>query len=82
MQLFHYKDATYELDEQGCLLDPKQWTKDFAEGMARECDIPVLSNEHWDVIGYVRDDAYHLDLRCLEAKDEARFFAQLSHLKF
>ena len=33
------------------------------------------------VIGYIRDDAYHLDLRCLEAKDEARFVAQLSHLK-
>src|SRR5574343_424716 len=34
------------------------------------------------VIGYIRDDAYHLDLRCLEAKDEARFVAQLSQLKF
>ena len=34
------------------------------------------------VIGYIRDDAYHLDLRCLEAKDEANFVAQLSHLKF
>lgn len=34
------------------------------------------------VIGYIRDDAYHLDLRCLEAHDEARFVAQLSHLKF
>jgi len=34
------------------------------------------------VIGYIRDDAYHLDLRCLEAKDEARFLAQLHHLKF
>jgi L-seryl-tRNA(Ser) seleniumtransferase len=33
------------------------------------------------VIGYVRDDAYHLDLRCLEAQDEARFTAQLAHLK-
>ena len=33
------------------------------------------------VIGYIRDDAYHLDLRCLEAKDEARFVAQLAHLK-
>jgi len=29
------------------------------------------------VIGYIRDDAFHLDLRCLEAKDEARFVAQL-----
>lgn len=34
------------------------------------------------VIGYIRDDAYHLDLRCLEAKDESRFVAQLSQLKF
>jgi len=33
------------------------------------------------VIGHVRDDAYHLDLRCLEAKDEARFVAQLAALK-
>jgi L-seryl-tRNA(Ser) seleniumtransferase len=34
------------------------------------------------VIGYIRDDAYHLDLRCLEDKDEARFLAQLQQLKF
>ncbi len=34
------------------------------------------------VIGYIRDDAYHLDLRCLEDKDEARFVAQLQQLKF
>ncbi len=34
------------------------------------------------VIGYIRDDAYHLDLRCLEVQDEARFVAQLASLKF
>lgn len=34
------------------------------------------------VIGYIRDDAYHLDLRGLEAKDEAVFSAQLHNLKF
>ena len=33
------------------------------------------------VIGHIRDDAYHLDLRCLEAKDEARFVTQLALLK-
>lgn len=55
MTIFHYKDTDYELDEQGCLLEPAAWTRDFAEGMARECEIPVLSNEHWDVIQYVRD---------------------------
>jgi L-seryl-tRNA(Ser) seleniumtransferase len=34
------------------------------------------------VIGYVRDDAFHLDLRCLEVKDETRFRDQLATLKF
>ena len=34
------------------------------------------------IIGHIRDDAYHLDLRCLEAGDEARFAEQLAHLKF
>jgi tRNA 2-thiouridine synthesizing protein E len=54
MTVFAYKDREYELDEQGCLLDVHAWTPDFAEGMARECEIPVLSGEHWDVLRYVR----------------------------
>lgn len=33
------------------------------------------------VIGNIRDDAFRLDLRCLEAKDEARFVAQLAELR-
>jgi L-seryl-tRNA(Ser) seleniumtransferase len=33
------------------------------------------------VIGHIRDDAFRLDLRCLETKDEARFVAQLHALK-
>ncbi|WP_281981702.1 L-seryl-tRNA(Sec) selenium transferase [Azonexus hydrophilus] len=33
------------------------------------------------VIGYIRDDAFRLDLRCLETKDEARFVAQLAAVK-
>jgi L-seryl-tRNA(Ser) seleniumtransferase len=33
------------------------------------------------VIGYIRDDAYRLDLRCLEAQHEACFIAQLTELK-
>ncbi len=33
------------------------------------------------VIGRIRDDAFRLDLRCLETRDEARFVAQLASLK-
>lgn len=32
------------------------------------------------VIGHIRDGALHLDLRCLESKDEASFIAQLAML--
>jgi tRNA 2-thiouridine synthesizing protein E len=55
MKQFSHMGLTYEVDEQGCLLDPASWNENFAEGMARECEIPVLSNEHWDVIRYVRN---------------------------
>jgi L-seryl-tRNA(Ser) seleniumtransferase len=34
------------------------------------------------VIGTIRDDAFNLDLRCLEARDEDAFVAQLPFLKF
>lgn len=49
------KNTTFEVDDQGCLLDPRCWNKDFAEAVSRECDIPVLSGEHWDVINYIRE---------------------------
>ncbi len=32
------------------------------------------------VIGYIKNDAYHLDLRCLEARDKTHFLAQLKLL--
>ena len=54
MRPFSHLDKTYEVDEQGCLIDPACWDENFAEGMARECEIPVLSREHWDVVHYIR----------------------------
>jgi tRNA 2-thiouridine synthesizing protein E len=54
MKQFSHLGKTYEVDEQGCLLDPACWDENFAEGTARECEIPVLSSEHWDVIRSIR----------------------------
>ncbi len=55
MNQLSHMGVTYEVDEQGCLVDPACWDENFAEIVSRECDIPVLSGEHWDVIRYIRD---------------------------
>lgn len=55
MSEFTYMGNSYQLDAQGCLLDPEAWDENFAEGMARECEVPVLSSEHWDVIRFIRN---------------------------
>lgn len=54
MKPFVYKNVTYEVDDQGFLLDSLCWNEDFAEGTAKECDIPLLSSDHWKIIRYVR----------------------------
>jgi len=55
MKHFSHKDVTYQVDEQGFLLEPKFWDINFAEGMAKECEIQNLTTEHWDVINFIRE---------------------------
>jgi tRNA 2-thiouridine synthesizing protein E len=43
-----------EVDEEGFLVDLKDWTKEIAVEMAKGDDIE-LSEEHWDVINFLRD---------------------------
>jgi TusE/DsrC/DsvC family sulfur relay protein len=55
MEHFSYKDISYEVDEQGFLLNPKFWDKNFSEGMAKTCEIQDLTSEHWEAIRFVRE---------------------------
>ncbi|MDR2550293.1 MAG: TusE/DsrC/DsvC family sulfur relay protein [Desulfobulbus sp.] len=55
MQHFSYQDTTYQVDDQGFLLDPGFWDANFAEGVARECGIDHLTGEHWDAINSLRE---------------------------
>lgn len=55
MQHYSYKDTTYEVDDQGCLLNTKSWDTNFAEGTAKECGIQSLTKEHWEVLRFVRE---------------------------
>ncbi len=46
---------TYELNEEGFLVRPEEWTEAVAAALARaEEGIEQLSNDHWAVISFIR----------------------------
>jgi TusE/DsrC/DsvC family sulfur relay protein len=48
---------TINVNEEGFLTDPKEWDKDIAVELAIEEGIPALSDAHWKVIDFCRQDA-------------------------
>jgi TusE/DsrC/DsvC family sulfur relay protein len=56
MQTFKYKDKSYDVDDQGFLVEFEHWDSDFAEGMAPRVKIHNgLGEKHWQVIHFIRD---------------------------
>jgi tRNA 2-thiouridine synthesizing protein E len=51
-----YGGATVEVDADGFLTDPGQWTREVAEGLAEEVGI-TLTDRHWVVLDFVRQDS-------------------------
>ena len=48
-------DAPVDVDPEGFLLDPSQWSVTIAEAIARENGIPELTDRHWLVVRFMRD---------------------------
>ena len=46
-----------DVNDEGYLLDASQWNKEIAQEIAREADIPELTEDHWKVIDFLRKDA-------------------------
>ena len=44
-----------EVDEEGFLADPQQWTREIGAEIARENGIPELTDRHWQVVDFMRD---------------------------
>ena len=42
-----------QTDAEGYLIDPAEWTEDWARNKARELDIE-LNDDHWAAIGFMR----------------------------
>ena len=46
--------TTVDVDAEGFLTDPTQWTEELAAEIARESGIPELTPRHWQVVNYMR----------------------------
>ena len=44
-----------ELDEDGFMVDPNQWTEEVAIALAKTEEVEELTEEHWQLINYLRD---------------------------
>lgn len=51
------KELNISLDAEGFMTDPNQWTPEIAEAMAEEEGIAPLTERHWQVINWVREEA-------------------------
>ena len=47
-------DTVLEVDAEGFMQKPEQWTEEVGAEIARENGIPLLSERHWLVIRYMR----------------------------
>ena len=44
-----------EVNEEGYLVDIKEWTEDIAEAIAKEEEIEELTDNHWKVLKYLQE---------------------------
>lgn len=45
-----------DVNEEGYLTNPSQWTKEIAAEIARQEGIPVLTDNHWKVLDYLQKE--------------------------
>lgn len=50
------KEKVIELDQDGHLANREDWTKELARELAEMEGIGTLTDRHWEVINYIRDE--------------------------
>lgn len=48
-------NVVLDVDAEGFLQNPAQWTEEIAHGIARDAGIDPLTDRHWLVIRFMRD---------------------------
>jgi dissimilatory sulfite reductase related protein len=46
--------ANVALNAEGFMTDPKQWTRELAEVLAKQEGIDLLNAEHWKIVDFCR----------------------------
>jgi len=54
MANLEFEGKSYEVDEEGYLMDPENWNKELAAYMAKTDGLD-LSDAHWEVINFLRE---------------------------
>ena len=57
MPMHEYAGVAVDLNEDGFLMDSGQWTPDVAEELAAQTGVGPLTERHWKVITFCREDA-------------------------
>jgi TusE/DsrC/DsvC family sulfur relay protein len=52
-----YNGYKVDVNDEGYLLDSSQWTPEIAEEIAKAAGIAPLTERHWKVIAFCREDA-------------------------
>jgi tRNA 2-thiouridine synthesizing protein E len=55
MSTLTYAGTPVEVDAEGFLQEPDQWSEEMARSIAAENGIPELTERHWQVVNYMRN---------------------------
>ncbi len=55
MPTFTYGDISIEVDEDGFMQEPDQWSEEVAKALATTEGVDELTEDHWKVVNYLRN---------------------------
>ncbi len=56
---FEFNGKTIETTENGYLVDTNDWSEELAQYLAEQEGIGELTERHWDIINYLRDEYFN-----------------------
>ncbi len=56
MPVKEFNGISIEVDDDGHMVDWKEWNEDIARGLARDLGIDELTDDHWKVINFLRSE--------------------------